>query len=134
MRDHGSGEFRRGQHAGFDVHMPVTKAGDQELPSGVDKRGLRPDAMRCIWPDIGKSALSYRHLPSWQNLSALDVDQRAANNNKISRRATGADNNKTGAQSAQESKGACFVEAVDRANAPHSSSISTNSLLVWVAG
>ncbi len=42
MRDHGSGEFRRGQHAAFNMHMRITQAGQHKATLCLDHLGLGP--------------------------------------------------------------------------------------------
>ena len=89
MRDDGGREFRRSQHAAFDVHVSVAKAGYQELAGRIHHLGLRPDAMRGIRPDIGKAPLGHSYLPTWQHLAALHINQRTALDDQIGGSAPG---------------------------------------------
>ncbi|EAQ12543.1 1-deoxy-D-xylulose-5-phosphate synthase [Rhodobacterales bacterium HTCC2654] len=73
VRDHGGGEFRRGQHTAFDMHMGVAQAGDQVLAVGVDHLGVVGKAMAGVRTDVGEPPLSDCDLPAVQHFARVDV-------------------------------------------------------------
>ncbi len=95
MRDDGGGKLCRGQHAGFDMHVAVAKARDQELSCRVNDFSLRPDAMAGIRAHIGKATLGHGNLPGRQNFAALHIDQSSAPDDQISGRAPGSHGHQT---------------------------------------
>ena len=83
MGDHRAGEFCRGQHAGFDVHMPVTKAGDHVAPVCLDNLGLRAGHIAGIRHNGGDPAGGDGDVVAWQGFAAVDIDPDAALDHRV---------------------------------------------------
>ena len=83
MGDHSAGKFRRCQHAAFDVHMPVTQAGDHIAALCLDHLGRVAFAMAGVRPDKGNAARLDRDIMVRQGFTRVHVDPDTAGDNRI---------------------------------------------------
>ena len=74
MRDHCTGELRRGQHTGFDMHVRVAQPGDHETALYINHVGFRPDTVIGIRHHAGDPAPGDRNVVFRQNLSGMHID------------------------------------------------------------
>ena len=96
VRDHGGGEFGRGELAAFDMHVAVAEAGEEIAALGLGHLGRGADAVRGIGSDIGEAALGDGDLPAVEHLARLDVHEAAAADDPVGRGAAGGDGDKAG--------------------------------------
>ena len=87
MRDHRAGKFRRGQHATFDMHMPVAEPRDHVASACVDHLGVCTDAMGGVRSAIGKASVLDGQIMPVQHFACVHVNPCAAGDDKIGRHA-----------------------------------------------
>ena len=83
MRYHGAGKFRRCQHTAFDVHMPVTQAGDHIAALGLDHLGRVAFAVAGVRPDKGNAPGLDRDIMVRQGFARVHVHPDTAGDNRI---------------------------------------------------
>jgi len=88
---HCAGELGGGQHAAFNVHVAIAKAGQDEATVCLYHYGVRPDHGAGVRPAIGETAISNGDVGVRDHLAGVDVNPLPLANNHISRGAARGD-------------------------------------------
>jgi hypothetical protein len=74
MRHDGAHELGNGQHAGFNVHVPVQESGDQVTTTSIDYFGSFADGMGGIRTHVCNPVAGYGDIGVGNDLARLDAD------------------------------------------------------------
>ena len=75
MGDDCPGKLRRGEHAAFDMHVPVAEARDHKSIC-AQNLSVRPDTMAGIRAYIGKAPVDDSNIPA-QNFAGMNIGELA---------------------------------------------------------
>ena len=92
----GADEFGDGQHAAFDMHVPVAKAGDEVAALGVDDLRVRSDEAVEARAAPGEAAGFDGDVAAGEDLAGMDVDPGAVADHQIGGGAAGGDGDEIG--------------------------------------